>query len=121
MPRQRSAILILVKLRTDHGDAEGSLALLDEGWRLSSGFESPMIECAFLRGFYYCNYLRGDRGAALHDASRVLESAAALSSVRWRAMSLVLVLVSDLYIHLGDIAFARALIDEASALCCERR
>ena len=114
VPRQRSAILNLVKLRTDRGDAEGALAWLDEGWHLSAGFESPMTECAFLSGFYYCNYLRGDLGAALHDASRVLESAAALSSVGWRVMSLVL--VSDLYIHLGDTAFARSLIDEADAL-----
>ena len=113
VPGQRGAVLNLVKLRTDRGDAEGSLALLREGWALSPGFESPMTECAFLSGFYYCNYLRGDLGAALHDAARVLESAAGLGSIRWRVMSLVL--VSDLYIHLGDIGRARALIDEAIA------
>ena len=113
VPGQRSAMLNLVKLRTDRGDAEGSLALLREGWALSPGFESPMTECAFLSGFYYCNYLRGDLGAALHDASRVLDIAAGLSSIRWRVMSLVL--VSDLYIHLGDTGFARELIDEALA------
>ncbi len=113
VPGQRGAVLNLVKLRTDRGDAEGSLTLLREGWALSPGFESPMTECAFLSGFFYCNYLRGDLGAALHDASRVLESAAGLSSIRWRVMSLVL--VSDLYIHLGDTGFARKLIDEAMA------
>jgi DNA-binding winged helix-turn-helix (wHTH) protein/tetratricopeptide (TPR) repeat protein len=108
---QRGALLNLVKLRTDRGDAVGSLELLEAGWRLSPSFESPVTECAFLSGFYYCNYLRGDLGAAWRDASRVLASAESLSSVAWRAGSLVL--VCGLHIHLGDFEGARALIDQA--------
>lgn len=115
VPGQRRALLNLVKLRTDRGDAESSLALLDEGWQLSPGFESPVAECAFLSAFYYCNYLRGHLGLALQDATRVLASASALSAVYWRVGSLCL--VSDLHIHLGDLLQAGELIDQALTQC----
>ena len=108
---QRSCILNLVKLLTDRGDAERALILLDEGSTLAAGFESRVTECAFLSGFFYCNYLRGDLGAALQDADRVLTSAATLSSVYWRVGSLIL--VSDLYIHLSALDRAAELIGEA--------
>ena len=110
---QRSALLNLVKLRTDRGDAESSLALLDEGLHLAAAFESPVTECAFLSGFYYCHYLRGDLGAALDDAARVLDSARGLNSVYWRLSSLVL--VCDLHIHLGQLDRADALVAQAMA------
>ncbi len=108
---QRSSMLNLVKLLTDRGDAERALVLLDQGWALSADFESPVTECAFLSGFFYCNYLRGNLGAAWHDAERVLASAATLSAVYWRVGSLVL--VSDLFIHLGQLDRAGELIDLA--------
>ncbi|WP_280151600.1 AAA family ATPase [Piscinibacter sp. XHJ-5] len=111
---QRSALLNLVKLHSDHGDADTALALLEEGWNLSPQFESPVAECAFLNGFYYCNYLRGDLGAACRDAERVLALAAQLSSIYWRVGSAVL--VTDLFIFLGDWTQARRLTDEALAL-----
>ena len=113
VPGQRRAILNLVKLRTDRGEAKPALALLNEGWQLSPSFESPVAECAFLSGFYYCHYLHGELGLALRDAERVLASAAALSSVYWRVGSLCL--VSDLHIHLGDLDGASRLIDQAMA------
>lgn len=111
---QRSALLNLVKLHSDHGDADTALALLEEGWNLSPQFESPVAECAFLNGFYYCNYLRGDLGAACRDAERVQAVAGRLSSLYWRVGSAVL--VTDLFIFLGDWARARRLTDEALAL-----
>ena len=110
---QRSSILNLVKLLTDRGDAQPALVLLDEGWALSSEFESPVAECAFLSGFFYCNYLRGDLGAAWGDAERVLARARTLSSVYWRVGSLIL--VSDLFIHLGQLKRAGELVDDAVA------
>ena len=110
---QRKAILNLAKVLTDRGDASGALALLESGWLLSSSFESPVSECAFLSGFYYCNYLRGDLGAAWRDANRVLASARNLSSFAWRVGSLVL--VCPLYIYLGDLQGARTLADRALA------
>jgi DNA-binding winged helix-turn-helix (wHTH) protein/tetratricopeptide (TPR) repeat protein len=111
---QRSALLNLVKLHSDHGDADTALALLEEGWNLSPQFESPVAECAFLNGFYYCNYLRGDLGAACRDAERVQAIAGRLSSLYWRVGSAVL--VTDLFIFLGDWQRARRLTDEALAL-----
>ena len=108
---QRGALLNLVKLRSDRGDAEGSLALLDEGWRLAPAFESPVTETAFLCGFYYCNYLRGNLGAALHDAQRVLDIGQTLSSVYSRLSALALVAV--LYIHLGSHDKASELVGQA--------
>lgn len=115
---QRSALLNLVKLHADAGDADAALALLDEGWRLAPQFESPVAECAFLNGFYYCNYLKGDLGAACRDAQRVLASAEGLSSVYWRVGSAAL--VADLFIFLGDWPYARQLMDDALVQLGER-
>jgi DNA-binding winged helix-turn-helix (wHTH) protein len=111
---QRTALLNLVKLHADRGDADAALALLDEGWNLAPQFESPVAECAFLNGFYYCNYLRGDLGAACRDAERVLAIAVKLSSRYWRVGSAVLVI--DLFVFIGDWTFARRLADDALAL-----
>ena len=110
---QRRAILNLVKLRTDRGDADSSLALLESGWNLSPAFDGPITECVFLSAFYYCNYLRGDLGTALNDASRVLASAEGLSSVYWRLGSLAV--VCGLFIQIGDLETAVELIDTALA------
>jgi len=110
----RTAVLNLVKVITDRGDAHGALALLEEGWQAAPGFESPVAECAFLHGFYYCNYLLGELGGALADARRVRESAQALNSVYWRIGSAVLVV--GIHLHLGDRATASELIDQALAL-----
>ena len=111
---QRSALLNLVKLHSDRGDADTALALLEEGWQLAPRFESPVAECAFLNGFYYCNYLRGDLGAACRDADRVLAIAERLSSQYWRVGSAVL--VTDLFLFIGDWPRARKLVDDALAL-----
>ena len=110
----RTAVLNLVKLITDRGDADAALALLEEGWQAAPGFESPVAECAFLHGFYYCNYLRGELGDALADARRVRESAEGLNSVYWRIGSAVLVV--GIHLHLGDTATAAELIDRALSL-----
>jgi hypothetical protein len=111
---QRTALLNLVKLHTDRGDADAALGLLEEGWNLAPQFESPVAECAFLNGFYYCNYLRGDLGAACRDAERVLAIADKLSSQYWRVGSAVL--VTDLFVFIGDWTFARRLANDALAL-----
>ncbi len=108
---QRGAILNLVKLHTDAGDAARALPLLEQGWALAEGFESPVAENAFLHGFYYCRLLRGELGAALADATRVLAGAEALHSLYWRVGAVAL--VSDLFIHLGDLGFVVPLLDGA--------
>ena len=110
---QRSALLNLVKLLTDRGDADAALPLLDRGWALAPDFESPVAECAFLHGYFYCNYLRGRLGAALDDARRVMALADELCAVYWQVGSAVLVL--DLYLHLGEFAHANALVEAALA------
>src|SRR5262249_14941085 len=81
--------------------------------KLSPDFESPVAECAFLHGYFYCHYLRGNLAGALADAERVMEGAERLSSVYWQVGSAVLVF--DLYLHLGDLEQARALIAQARA------
>jgi hypothetical protein len=110
---QRGAILNLVKLHTDGGDADAAWPLLEQGWKLSPDFESPVAECAFLHGYFYCHYLRGNLAGALADARRVMDSAERLSAVYWQVGSAVLVF--DLYLHLGELAQARALIEQALA------
>jgi DNA-binding winged helix-turn-helix (wHTH) protein/tetratricopeptide (TPR) repeat protein len=111
---QRTALLNLVKVHADRGDADAALGLLEEGWNLAPQFETPVTECAFLNGFYYCNYLRGDLGAACRDADRVLAIAEKLNSQYWRVGSAALVL--DLFVFIGDLTFARRLADDALAL-----
>jgi predicted ATPase len=115
---ERSAILNLVKLRSDRGDFEGALGLLDEGWRLAPSFESPVAENAFLQGYYYCHYLRGDLGAALEDAERVIESAQQLNAVYWRVGAALTVF--DLFVYLGDLGRAGQLVDDALAQTAAR-
>jgi tetratricopeptide (TPR) repeat protein len=110
----RTAVLNLVKVITDRGDAHSALTLLEEGWQAAAGFESPIAECAFLHGFYYCNYLLGELGDALADARRVRESAEGLNSVYWRIGSAVLVV--GIHLHLGDLGTASELIEQALAL-----
>jgi DNA-binding winged helix-turn-helix (wHTH) protein/tetratricopeptide (TPR) repeat protein len=110
---ERGAILNLAKLRSDRADFAGALELLDAGWRLAPSFESPVTEQAFLQGYYYCHYLRGDLGAALDDAERVLESATPLNAVYWRVGAALLVF--DLFVYLGDLDRAAQLIDDAIA------
>jgi DNA-binding winged helix-turn-helix (wHTH) protein/tetratricopeptide (TPR) repeat protein len=111
---QRSALLNLVKHHSDVGDAQAALALLDEGWGLAPTFETPVAECAFLSGFYYCHYLRGELGTACRDAERVLAIAEGLGSLYWRVGSTVL--VSDLLLFLGEWVLAGRLISEALTL-----
>lgn len=115
---QRSAILNLAKLYSDAGDAGRTLAVLEEGWSLAPGFESPVAECAFLNGFYYCHYLEGELGKAFADAERVLAAAAGLQSLYWRVGSAIG--VADLFIHLGELDTARRLLDDAVAQMHER-
>jgi len=107
----RRVLLNLVKLHSDDGDAGTALALLDEGWDFAPDFETPVAECAFLSGYYYCHYLRGELGKAWSDAEKVLASAAGLTSIYWRVGSTVL--VSDFYCHVGAWDKAQALIDAA--------
>jgi predicted ATPase/DNA-binding winged helix-turn-helix (wHTH) protein len=114
----RTAVLNLVKVITDRGDADSALALLEEGWQAAPGFESPIAECAFLHGFYYCNYLLGELGDALVDAARVRESAEGLNSVYWRVGSAVLVV--GIHLHLGGLGTAAEIIDQALALAHAR-
>jgi hypothetical protein len=111
---QRGAILNLVKLHTDRGDVEAAQPLLDRGWALAPDFESPVAECAFLHGCFYCNYLRGRLGQALEDAGRMMASADRLSAVYWQVGSAVLVL--DLHLHLGEFTRAGELVATALAL-----
>lgn len=110
----RTAVLNLVKVLTDRGDAAAAQELLDEGWNAAPDFESPVTECAFLHGFFYCHYLRGELGAALDDAQRVRASAERLNSVYWRIGSAAL--VAGLYMHLEDLATAREILEQALAL-----
>lgn len=114
---ERGAILNLAKLYSDEGDAERALGVLEAGWRLAEGFESPVAECAFLTGFYYCHYLRGDLGTAFADAERVVAAAGALNALYWRIGPCIG--VSDLYLHLGELDTAAALLEHAVQLSRE--
>jgi DNA-binding SARP family transcriptional activator len=112
---QREALLNLVKLHADVGDADTALALTDEGYMLSPRFESPVTEHAFLQCYYYCHTLRGDLGQALQFAQRLIADAEHLPEMYWRVGAALV--VADLFLHLGDLARVAPLLEQAEALC----
>jgi len=111
VPAQRAAILNLVKLHTDAGDADAALALLAEGEALAPGFEHQRAEQAFLQARYFVHYLRGDVADAGLAAQRLLALARRVADLSILLASLQMVV--DLYLHTGRLAAAGALLDEA--------
>lgn len=113
VPAQRSAILNLVKIHTDSGDAEAALALLQEGEALAPGFEHALAEQAFAQARYYVQYLRGQVAEADAAAQRLLALARRLDNAGTLRMSLLMVV--DLYLQVGRLEPAQQLLDEMQA------
>ncbi|NRF71837.1 AAA family ATPase [Aquincola sp. S2] len=113
VPAQRSAILNLVKIHTDSGDAEAALALLLEGEALAPGFEHQVAEQAFGQARFYVHYLRGQVAEADLAAQRLLALARRIGDRGTLRMSLLMVV--DLYLHVDRLDQAQALLAEVEA------
>lgn len=112
--QQRVALYNLVALFTDQGRAAEAEALLDEAEALSPYWENPLFRQVFIEARYYLHYLRGDAAAAGDAALQVLAAARTLGNPRGLVGAIRLVF--DLYLHTGQSAQARALVDEAEAV-----
>ncbi len=115
VPVHRGAILNLVKLYTDDGDAATAVRLLDEGEALAPSYEHRRSEQAFREARYFVHYLRGEVSEARAAAERLLVLARDPTAVfEWIG---ALHLVVDLHLLTGDLAQASALLEEAQAVC----
>ncbi len=106
---ERMAILNLMKIVGDEGDAEGLLRLAHEGWNLSPRFARPFMRQAFLNAFCYAHCLLGDLGSALDAAESIRDDAR--RSGEFFAAQDALLGTADLYVQLGDAATPRAMLD----------
>jgi hypothetical protein len=108
---ERDAIINLIKLHTDAGDADGVIALADAAWNLSPRFAQRETEQILLQAFSYAHGLRGDLAAVLETAGRIEALAETIGEPT--ALQSCAVNLSDLYVYLGDIARARRLLARA--------
>jgi hypothetical protein len=112
---ERAAILNLVKACNDAGRTGEALALLDASDALAPGFESQRMERAFVACRYYVHYARGEVALADAQAGRLLALGGRQADHRLADVD-YLQSVVDLYLHTGELARARALLDQADAL-----
>ncbi|MEO5881955.1 MAG: BTAD domain-containing putative transcriptional regulator [Caldimonas sp.] len=108
---ERDAIINLIKLHTDAGDAAGVIALAEAAWNLSPRFAQRETEQILLQAFSYAHGLRGDLAAVLETAARIESLAEAIGEPT--AFQSCAVNLSDLYVYLGDIDRARRLLTRA--------
>ncbi len=111
---ERTAVLNLMKLAGDQGDADRLLQLAREGWVLSPRFARTLTRQAFLDGFFYAHQLRGELGDALAAAEQIYEGAR--QSGEFFAMEDAVGVTVDLYLRLGDVRTPQALLDALSAV-----
>ena len=108
---ERDAIINLIKLHTDEGDADGAIALAEAAWNLSPRFAQRETEQILLQAFSYAHGLRGDLAAVLDTAARIEALAAEIGEPT--AFQSCAVNLSDLHVYLGDFDHARRLLERA--------
>ncbi len=114
VPAQRSALLNLIKVHTDQGDADAAQALIEQGRTLALGFEHPVAEQAFAQAAYFVRYLRGDVEGAEVAAQQLLALARRIGERHVLLASLVMVL--DLDLVTGQLDRAGERLREGQAL-----
>ena len=107
---QREISYNLAKALIDRGDLAAALALVQQAWNLSPTFTRPEIKLRLMDTLYGASWLRGDLGAALELAQRLLAESASLGGVRPLLMGLNMVL--DLYVLLDDFDGAALLLQQ---------
>jgi DNA-binding SARP family transcriptional activator/tetratricopeptide (TPR) repeat protein len=109
---QREITFNLAKMLMDRGDTDTSLRLAQEAWSLSPGFTQPEIRMRLVDTFYTVHVGRGDLGAALDVARRIVDEAIAHGAVRPLLMAVNTTI--DLHVLLDDldgVARLLALVD----------
>jgi DNA-binding SARP family transcriptional activator len=115
VPAHRSVNFSLLQVLMDSGHTDQVLALLDEAEALAPAFENDRTARNFRAARFFVHFLRGEVAEAKAAGQRLLD----VDVWKENPVSRVgmLHMVSDLYVDLGDWARARALVDEAQALC----
>jgi DNA-binding SARP family transcriptional activator len=111
---QRVALYNLMVAATDEGDVQQAEALIDEAEGLSPFWENPLFRHSYLEARYYLHYLPGHVAQARAAAEQALAGARALNHPHGHLGTLRLVF--DLYLHLGELDTAAALVEEGLAL-----
>ena len=106
--QQRDAIINLIKVHADRGDAARMLALADEGWNLSPTFPRPRQRQILTQARLHAHSLLGNMGEAMTLAEQVL--AEAERNAEPIALQYAALTVLDLFIYLGDFERARSLL-----------
>lgn len=119
VPAHRSAILNLVKLAADAGDASQAAALLDEGEALAPGFEHERAEQAFLEARFYVHYLRGELDAARASARRLIDAAERVAG--WGERIGARHVTVDLFLLAGELDTAAEWLEASQRLCDAQR
>jgi len=108
--QERDAIVNLIKIHADRGDAGRMLALAEEGLRLSPRFARPRIRQILLQARCHAHGLRGDLGGALTIAEQVLAESTRTAEPVARQYAVVTIL--DLLVYIGDFERGRSLLRE---------
>lgn len=108
--QERDAIINLIKVHADRGDADRMLALANEGWHLSPRFARPRIRQILLQARCHAHGLRGDLGGALGIAEQFLAESAGSAEPVGRQYAVLTIL--DLLVYIGDFERGRSLLRE---------
>jgi len=111
---ERGAILNLVPVLLHEGRTSEALAMLDEGFALSTLFSFIAEEHAFVEARYRCRVVVGELGDAV-DLRRSLVDLSTNVGERYRMLSGLLV-VSDLALLIGDTEAAAAALAPVRAV-----
>lgn len=110
----RASLYTMVIVHADAGDADAALPLIDEAERAAPFWDNPHLEQAFAEARYYLHYLRGDEAGARTAIEASLALARRSDNLQFRMGGLHMAL--DLFLMLGDVARARALLAESESL-----
>lgn len=115
VPVHRGANFNLLQVLMDSGHTDQVLELLEEAEALAPGYENQQTARNFRAARFFVHFLRGEVDEAKQAGQRLLERG------EWKENPVARVgmlhMVADLYVDLADWPRARALIDEAQALC----
>jgi len=106
--QERDAIVNLIKVHADRGEAQRMLELADQGWNLSPGFARPRIRQILLQARCAAHSLLGHLGQALGISEQFLAEAEANAepvSLQYAVLAML-----DLLVYLGDFDRGRALL-----------
>ena len=108
--QERDAIVNIIKVHADRGEAQQMLALADEGWNLSPTFARPRIRQILLQARAHAHNLLGDLGQCMALAEQFLAESAVAGEPIGRQYAVLTLL--EFMVYLGEFDRCRALLQE---------